>query len=191
MSNKTKIVSIFTIFLMTGSMFAVSKPAYAANGGFWGGNFFSGFVSFMAQKFNLDKTQVQNALNDYQKQQKATITPRPTMSRQDRQAMEKKRLDIFVSQGKITSDQENAIISELETLRTKYNLGAQNNLTPEERKTQMDNMQNELKTWAKSQGIDSSYILPMGKGGRGFGWDKGENGNSHRGRFGSNPSPTQ
>lgn len=189
MISKKKIISIFAIVLIFGSIFALPQQAYAANGGFWGGNFFSGLIAFISQKFGLDKTQVQNAMQEYQVQVKATITPRPTMSPQDRQDREKKRLDNLVSSGKITTDQENAIISELETLRTKYNLGAQNNQTPVERKTQMDNMKNELDSWATSQGLDPKYVMPMFGRGRGGGMGKGDDG--FRGRWKQEPKEAQ
>lgn len=161
--NKQKIVSLFTVALITGSLFAVSQPAYAAESG---GNFFSGLIQFISQKFGLDKSKVQTALQDYKKQTKATITPRPTISSDQQQAQEKKRLDPFVSQGKITADQENALIAELATLRAKYKLDPK--APPEQRKTQTAAMQNELKTWATAQGIDLT-VLPMLSQGKGWG----------------------
>jgi hypothetical protein len=192
MISKKKIIFIGAFILLTGSLFAVSKPVYAANGGMWGGNFFSGFIDFISQKFGLNKTQVQSALQDYQAQQKATITPRPTMSPADRQAAEKKRYDVLVSQGKITTEQENLIINELEALRTKYNLGSQNNETSEQRKTDMQNMQNELKTWAESQNIDPNLLMPgFGMGGRGFGMGRGGDKSGLKGNWGSKPTGAQ
>ena len=182
MKNKKRIITIFAVTLMTGSLF-VSQPVHAANGGFIGGNFFSGLIQFISQKFGLDKTKVQTAVQDYQKQTKATITPRPTMSPDQQQAVEKKRLDPLVSQGKITGDQENAIIAELEAMRTKYTFDK--NATPDQRKTQMTNMQNELKTWAQSQGIDSTYVVPA------FGQGRGPGGRMNGGGFrGRGPRPT-
>jgi hypothetical protein len=41
--------------------------------------------------------------------------------------------------------------------------------TPEERRSQMQAMQDELKSWAQSQGIDSSYVMSFGGMGRGPG----------------------
>jgi len=181
MINKKNTVLFLATIVIAGSLLTVSRPAYAASGDFWGGNFFSGLIQYIAQKFGLDKTKVQTAVNDYQQQKKATITPRPTMSPQDRQTAEKKRLDPFVTQGKITADQENAIIAELETVRTKYKLDS--NLTSDQRKTEMQNMQNDLKSWAQSQGIDSTYVLPMFGPGRG-------GGNGFRGRRGPGPTIT-
>ena len=185
MINKKKVVTIIAVTLIVGALF-VSVPAYAADSGFKGGNFFSGLVEFISQKLGIDKTKVQSAVQEYQQQKKATITPRPTMSSQQQQDAEKKRLDLLVSQGKITQDQENAIITELKAMMAKYPFDK--NATQDQRKTQITNMQNELKAWLQSpqgQEIDQTYVLPMlrrgGVGGR-------MNGN-FRGR-GPKPTPT-
>lgn len=159
-------MSIFAAALVIGSFFAV-RPTYAATGGFFGGNFFSEFITFISQRFGLDKTQVQTAVKDFQQQKKATTTPRPTMSPEDRTTAEKKRLDALVNRGKITSEQENAIIAELAAVRAKYPIDS--NTTPDQRKTQMTSMQNDLKVWAQAQGIDPSYVMFYGRG-----WGMGE-----------------
>jgi hypothetical protein len=122
------------------------------------GNFFQGFVQFFAQKFGLDKTQVQSAVNDYRTQIRPKITPRPTPSAQDIQNREKSKLDKLVSQNKITAVQEQLILDELSALHSKYNF---NNLTPDQRRTKMQEMLNELKTWAQSQRINQGYVLPL------------------------------
>jgi len=74
-------------------------------------------------------------------------------------AQEKTRLDALVTAGKITSDQETAIINELAALKTKYSATSMSGLTPAQRKTQMTARRDEIVAWAKSQGIDSSYIM--------------------------------
>jgi len=125
--------------------------------------FFQGLIQFIEQKFGLDKTQVQSAVSEYKAQRQANITPRPTMSAQQQQDREKARLDKLVQQGKITSDQETAIINELNTLHTKYPVDA--NATAAQRRTQMQSMMNDLKAWATSQNINLSYVMPGFGGG--------------------------
>ncbi|HSX40443.1 MAG TPA: hypothetical protein VLF68_02415, partial [Candidatus Saccharimonadales bacterium] len=147
---------------------SVAVPAYAASGN-TGGNFFSGLIQFLSQKFNLDQNQVKSAVTDFKNQHKQNV-------QQTMQDREKARLDKLVTQGKITSAQETAIISELSALRTKYNLGNKTNETPQQRKQDFRNFQNDWNTWAKSQGIDPTLIMPLGRmgmGERGFGkWGK-------------------
>ena len=177
-------ISILAGTVIAGSVFTLSGSVYAANGTTGGGNFFSGLITFIAQKFGLDKTKVQTAVQDYQKQVKATITPRPTLTPQQMEETEKKRLDPFVTQGKITQAQEDAILAELTTVRSKYTFTA--NETQDQRKTQKTNMQNELKTWAQGQGIDPTYLMsPLGRGPGG-----GGKGPGFRGRMGPKPSVT-
>jgi len=159
--NKKKTVSLVATVVIVGSLFAV-RPTYAATGGFFGSNFFSEFITFISQKFGLDKTQVQTAVKDFQQQRKATITPRPTMTPEARTAAEKKRLDTLVSQGKITQAQEDAILAELAALWIKYPVDP--NATPAQRKTQMTAMQTELKAWAQSNSIDIKYVTFFGQG---------------------------
>jgi len=148
-------------------------------------NFFQGLIQFIEQKFGLNQTQVQSAVNQYKNQVKATITPRPTLTPQQIQAQEKTRLDKLVSSGKITSDQENAIIAELATLSSQYPLSG---LTGTQRRTQMQAMQNALKTWAQAQNpsINVAYIMPMFGG---MGGPRGMNG-GFRGHFGPKPTAT-
>lgn len=177
--NKTKTVSLVAIVVILGSLF-ISQPVHATQNRMRGGNFFSELVIFISQKFGLDKTQVQNAIQDFRKQKKATITPRPTMTPDQRLAAERARLNALVKQGKITGDQENAIIAEITALLAKYPWDPK--ATPDAKKTQMQNMQNDLTAWAKAQGIDPKYVMPIF--GRGFGGDTG-------GFKGRGPRPSQ
>jgi polyhydroxyalkanoate synthesis regulator phasin len=191
--NKQKMLTAISTVIFTGSALLVVPQIYAQTPGGSHLNFFQELVQFFSQKFGLDKTQVQSALTDFKNQQKANVTPRPTLSPQQTSDREKSRLDQLITGGKITADQETAILNELATLRTKYNLGSQSGLTPDQRKTQMTNMRSEIVSWAQSQGIDSSYVMGgFGNGGNGFRGDKGmgrgwNNGQSEI----ASPAPTQ
>jgi hypothetical protein len=172
--KKQKITIGLTILTLITSALFIAPSAFAqtttANNK---PNFFQGLVTFIEQKFGLNDAQVQAAVSQYKSQVKANITPRPTQTPAQMQAMEKTRLDKLVSSGKITGDQETAILNELATLNTKYNLSG---LTGTQRKTQTQAMQAELKTWAASQNINLTYVMPFGGMGgprRGMGgWNK-------------------
>ena len=116
----------------------------------------------IAQKFNLDKNAVQSVVNDYHQQQKTKMV-------ENMQQRDKNRLDALVKAGKITAAQEQAILTEQAALKTKYNPDTMKNLTKDQRKQQMQNMQNDLNTWAKSQGIDPKYVFGGFGMGKGFG----------------------
>ncbi len=165
-----------TILLVFGTMLAAPSSAYAAGDWFNPGGFFSGLINFIAQRFGLDKTQVQTAFTDYQNQQKALITSRPTPGPQDRLNREKFRLDTLVSQGKITSDQETAVLNELQSLWSQYPVNS--GMTPGQRRTQLENLRSAWKTWAQANNIDPNIVAPFGMG---FGWGRGgRNGGFYR-----------
>ena len=147
-------------------------------------NFFQGLITFIEGKFGLNKDQVTAAVSKYKSQVKATITPRPTLTPDQIQTQEKTRLDKLMTAGKITSDQETAILNELASLSTKYNLSG---LTGTQRKTQIQAMQAELKTWATNNNINLAYVMQFGRMGGRKGMD--DNG-GFRGQWGEKPSVT-
>jgi hypothetical protein len=165
MTNKKLVVPMAVLTLTAGMLFVTPEAHAQTNGSAGGGNFFSGLVQFIEQKFGLNHEQVQSAVKEYRQDHRASLTPRPTRNPQAMQKFEQKHLDVLVTQGKLTADQEKAVLAELQTLRTKYNPDSMKSLTPQERWTKMQDMQNELKSWAQSQNIDPSLILPQfGKG---------------------------
>ena len=183
MVTKKQILTAAASVAIIGSVVAAPMPAFAAGNGWMGSNFFTNFVNFFSQKFGLDKTQITNAMTDFHKQQMANTTPRPTPTQQQMDAREKARLDPLVTSGKITADQETAIIAEFDALHAKYPFTP--GQTPDQRKTEVQNMQNDWKTWATANNIDPTITGPFGGmmvgHGRGFG----------RGNWGkTTPTPT-
>jgi hypothetical protein len=188
--KKQKIaLSLLILTVLTTALF-VAPAAFAANATTDNKpNFFQGLITFIEQKFGLNKDQVTSAVNEYKSQVKATITPRPTMTPDQIQAQEKTRLDKLVAANKITSDQENKILAELSTLNAQFPLTG---LTGTQRKTQMQAMQAAIKTWATSTGINATYVMPFeGMGGPRGGMGGGKGG--FRGQWGPKPTtePTQ
>jgi hypothetical protein len=189
MMNHIKISRTFVTVAMVSTLLVTAAPAFAqsTNGNSSPGGFFQGLIQFIEQKFGLDKTQVQSAVQQYQAQRKATITPRPTLTQDQRTTMEKTRLDKLVSSGKISSDQENSILNELSTLQSKYNLSPSE--TRQQRKTDMQSMQSDLKSWAQQNNINPMYVMPFGMGGgpRGRGM---RGGHGNWGNWKTTPTPT-
>lgn len=152
MSIKQKIVSIIAFLVMVLTPVAV-MPAYAASSTSSSPNFFQGLVQFIAQKFGLDQTQVQSAVNTYHSQQ--------AQNRQQKMAdNEKTHLDTLVSQGKITSSQEQQILDEQAKLKSEYNPANFKNETPAQRKADFQKEQAEIQAWSQSTGIDGKYLMP-------------------------------
>ncbi len=160
MMTKKISISLLTLTFVSMLVFVVPQAHAQGTTNTTRPNFFQGIIDFISQKFGLDKTQVQSAVNDYRAQRKATMTPRPQLSAEDIANREKTRLDKLVTDGKITSAQEQAIITELAAIRSKYSLDSMKNLTSDQRRQKMQQMHDEIVTWAKSQGIDSSYVMP-------------------------------
>lgn len=156
---RNKIVIAAAALSIFGSSLFATVPAYASNGFFDGENFFSGLIQFISQKFGLDQTSVKSAVTDYQNQQKQSMQT-------NLQNREKGRLDQLVKDGKITSAQETAVLNEVTALRTKYNPANAKGETPEQRRQNFLNLQNDWKAWAQSNGIDPNLIRPFGMGGR-------------------------
>lgn len=124
----------------------------------------SGLAQEIASKFKLSQSDVQNVILSYTQQHKQTML-------QNVQQRLGTRLDQEVSSGKITKDQKTAIINELETLKTKYNINSLKTMTPAQRQQAFQNEQSDLKSWAQSSGIDLSIIQGFGMGRhRGFGF---------------------
>jgi hypothetical protein len=150
MLKKKNIITILSVLLIG---LTVLVPAYGAEVNTSHPNFFSQFISFIAQKFGLDKTKLQNAANQFKEQKKTEI-------KQNKLNPEKARLDQLVKDGKITQAQEDLILKELTDLRTKYSPANLKILTAEERQKQMQAEQDELKAWLQANSINLNLIMP-------------------------------
>lgn len=140
------LVTTFGVLTLLGatSAFAQSTPSE---------NPTSTIVQKIADKFGLNKNEVQAVFDEERKAHQATMKLR----------MEE-RLNTLVTEGKITEAQKKLIVDKQEEL--KKNKERFKDLTPEERKSQMEAKKAELDAWATENGIDSTYLLGgfMGKG---------------------------
>jgi hypothetical protein len=187
MMHHSKLSRMFATIAVAAMLFGTAAPAFAqTNGSQSPVGFFQGLIQFIEQKFGLDKTQVQSAVQQYQAQRKATITPHPTLTQDQRTNMEKTRLDKLVSSGKINASQETAILNELSSVDSQYNLSSLQSDTPQQRKTTMQDVQNALKTWAQTNNINPMYVMPFGGG---FGGRGMRGGHGHWGNH-TTPTPT-
>lgn len=178
---KRKFVTAVTIVSLVLPSVTV-LPAFAASDSAGGTTFFSGLVQFIAQKFGLDQAQVKTAVDEYHAQQKTQV-------QQKMKDREKTKLDQLVKDGKITSDQEEAIIAEQAALKQKYSPDKLKDQTPAERKTDFQNMQKEIEAWATSKGIDPTYVMPgLGHGGPMM---RSKRGGAWRTASSVTPTPTQ
>lgn len=154
---KKHILSIVAVLVMGLTPVVTTAPAYAAT---LSGqpsntqtNFLSTLVQAVSQKFGIDESQLQSFINTFVSQHRQEM-------QQKLQTNEKNHLESLVSQGKITSSQEQQILAEQAKLQSEYNPATFKNLTPDERKSQFQKEQAEIKAWSESTGIDAKYLRP-------------------------------
>lgn len=155
MITKKILLPVLAVGIMGAGLMSVSQVQAQANT-----NSFSSLVETLANKFNLDKSQVQSVFDEHKVQ----------MQQEHQQKMEN-RLTQAVKEGKLTDAQKQAVLNKLAEFKKTFNADAFKNMTPQQKKEAMQKQHNELKEWAQSQGIDPSYLMPM-FGMRHFGWFK-------------------
>jgi len=116
-------------------------------------------VQRLAQKFNLNESDIQAVFDEERDERFAEI-----------QARWQERLDDLVSEGKITEEQKKAIIAKHEEIHNK--MIETKDMDPEDRRETMQALRDDFKKWAEEQGIDTTFLGPFAKG-YGMGFKKG------------------
>lgn len=155
MLSKKIIVPVLIVALAGATVFGIAKVNAQSTT-----QPYQGLVQAIAQKFNLNQSEVQSVVDQYRQQQHAS-------RQQQQQDRLKTKLSTLTQQGKITATQEQAILAEFAKLQSEYNFTNMGNLTRTQRQQEFQKHQQELKSWASSQGINLSLIGPLGSGGRG------------------------
>lgn len=121
-------------------------------------NHMSTLVSAIAQKFNLNPTDVQQVIE----QQHTAMAQQMQTKHAEAQ---KTVLDQAVKNGKITQAQENLILAKQAEMKT-FMEGLKDK-TPAERKTALEANKAALTQWAKNNNIPEQYLMNRGPGGHG------------------------
>ena len=111
------------------------------------------FAQKLAQKLGIEESKVKTALTELHSERQAEIKKKV-----------EERLNQLVTEGKLTREQKDKILAKQKELSEKReaNKEALKNKTTEERKELMEKEREELKTWAKENGIDLQYLMgPM------------------------------
>jgi len=117
-------------------------------------------VQKLVERFGLNEDEVKAVFDEERTEHQAQM-----------QARFEERLSQFVSDGKITEEQKQAILAKKEEMQG--NREEFKDLSAEERKQKMEERRQEMQSWAEQNGIDVD-LLPMVMGG----------GPGHRGGFG-------
>jgi hypothetical protein len=108
-------------------------------------------VQKIADKFNLNKDEVQAVFDESHKERHAEM-----------KAKFEDTLSQYVSEGKITEEQKQKILEKHKEMQSEReaNREAFRNLSDEERRAQMEQKHAELKQWAEENGIELEYLMP-------------------------------
>jgi len=139
--NRKIVISVLTLALAGSAILATRT---SAQGIFSGGN----LKSALAEKFGKSEDEVQAVFDQVRDQRQAEM-----------QQTQQDRLDQAVADGNLTEDQKQIILAK------KAELQQQRQADRKMRQT----YQQELKTWADENGIDTQYLFGLGTGGHGFG----------------------
>jgi len=153
--------------------------AYAAESG-GKSNPMGDLVAAISQKFNLPQAEVQKVFDEQRTRMQTLHEKNRQQNQAERRQEFESRLSALVSSGKLTQVQADAIKARESELRTwrEAQMAALENKTGQDRKTAMEALREaqktkmeELKQWAKSNGIDQNYLPLCGMvtEGRGIG----------------------
>ncbi|MCL6472746.1 MAG: hypothetical protein K6T91_08055 [Firmicutes bacterium] len=108
-------------------------------------------VEKLAKAFNLDPAKVNKVFQDDRDERRAQA-----------RARFEARLDQAVKDKKITQAQKDAILKKIDEVNAK--LQSIKGLSPADRRTEMEKLREDLKAWAKQNGLDKTQFIPGLKG---------------------------
>lgn len=126
--------------------------------------FYPSIVQKLAQKFGLKESDIQSVFDEARNERRSQMLTKF-----------EDRLNKAVKDGKLIEVQKQAILSkhkELQDLKLS-NLQNWKNMTPDQRRAEMQKQKQDLQDWAKQNGIDLSYLFGgFGRGMKGMrgGW---------------------
>lgn len=159
MNNKSVILPILAIGIV-GTIAAVAGAHYVSAQNSQDGQT---IVQRIAQRFGLKENDVQGVFDEHKADHRAEMKTKLD-----------EKLTQSVKDGKLTEAQKQSIIAKMEELKSQRDAEREKfkTMTPQERKQAMETTGQDLETWAKAQGIDSS-LLPF------FGHFRGHKGMHH------------
>jgi hypothetical protein len=112
----------------------------------------------VASRFNLNQTDVDKVFSEFRIEERG-----------ERSADRSADLQTKVDNGTITAEQKALIVSKIAEIEAERDANRNQGKTREEMREEMHTSRDELRTWAKANGIDESLIMPMGGRGGGHG----------------------
>jgi len=147
-----KIIALSALAVVLGAGLLKSGIVFAQGNG---QERMSTLVQKIADKFNLNKDEVQAIFDEDKAIRETEMKAEREARRAEMQTKYEERLTQDVTYGKITEEQRKLILAKHKEMEAN-------------RETKMEGNRTELEAWAKENGIDSSYLMG-GFGGRGRG----------------------
>lgn len=158
MATKTKIIGAIAGLVGLVAVGTGVLAAQAATNGSGPNGFMADIASAIAQKFNLNASDVQSVIDGQMEQHQAQM-------QEQRQLSFENRLTQAVANEKLTQAQAGAIKTQKASVQAQ--IEALKDKTPEERQTAMKSIMETQKQWAKDNNIPQGYML-FGFGGVGM-----------------------
>lgn len=151
MKRKSKLlITVAAIAVLNAGLLTSQASAF---GWFNGSEHSSSLVQKIADRFGLNKDEVQSVVDEFQAEMHAK-----QMSEYEI------RLDQLVSEGKITAEQKELIIEKKNDIVEEWQAKVDElrNMSPAERKAAKEAFQQELAEWAAANNIDLQYLMNGG-----------------------------
>ncbi len=158
--NKKSLFAITSVALITGALF-LTKSISAQESD----TAVPSLMAKIAAKFNLNQSEVQTVFNEFH-----------TERQQERMSQVETRLAQAVTDGKISQNQKQAILTKIKEMQAMREPGSMKELSLEERQALMETKHVDMDTWLKTQGLTLETYHDLvgmgagkGMGGRGHG----------------------
>lgn len=140
--NKYLVAGALALAITAGS-YGASTVFASSNNQFKGGD----LVQRLVDHFNLNQDEVDQVVSQFRDEQQ-----------QEREQEVQANLSEAVQNGTITEEQKNLILQKHSEIQNK--MEALRDSDPETRRTQMREVQDEMRQWAAENGIDMSFMRP-------------------------------
>ncbi len=143
------LVTVAAVSILSGGLVMASNASAESSSN---QDHMASLVQKIADKFNLNKSDVQAVFDQERQEMQAEV-----------QAKYEEKLTQLVKDGKITEQQKQLLLAKHKELESEMasNKDKFKDLTPAEIKSQMEAKRTELEAWAKANGIDLKYLMPM------------------------------
>lgn len=141
--SKKFILPVLSVVVLGGGYLALTHKVYADTT-----NSLPPMIQKLAEHFNLNQSDVQTFMSDQRQQMQ-----------EQRQEEVKSKLDDAVTNGAITQDQENMLITKMDEMKQQRDDAK--NLSFDEKRQAMQSIGDEFHTWASDNGIDLNALNLM------------------------------